>query len=299
MDKDLYAILGVKRGATEDEIRQAYRRLAKQHHPDRNPGDKQAEEKFKRVSAAFKILSNHETRKRYDNGEIDESGQERYGGDFGGGYRGAGPGDFNDFDDLFGNVFGRGRRSGPGGRFQMRGLDLPYTLEIDFMEAVLGMKKRIRLPEGDELDVAVPAGVDTGHVLRLKGKGEPGVGGGPPGDALVELRIRPHPFFDRQGDDILLDLPVAIDEAVLGARIEAPTIYGRVNIAIPKGVTSGQTLRLAGQGIRNAQTRRTGDQMVRIRIAMPPQADPELESFMQRWRESHAYDPRARLREAS
>lgn len=303
MEKDLYAILGLKRGASDDAIRQAYRKLAKEYHPDRNPNNKQAEEKFKKVSAAFAILGNPERRKRYDAGEIDEKGQERSrayaGGDFGGyRYSTEGYGDYSDlFGDVFGDVFGRAAGRTRSGRFSMRGMDFRYTLDIDFLEAVNGMKKRIRLPEGDELDVVVPAGVKTGDVLRLRGKGEPGVGGGPPGDALIELRIRPHAFFERDGDDILLELPVTIDEAVLGAKVEAPTIHGRVTLTIPKGASSGQMLRLRGKGVQNAQTRHTGDQLVKVKIVMPSRIDAELSDFMERWRERHAYDPRARLKE--
>ncbi len=296
MTQDLYAILGLKRGASDDDIRQAYRKLAKQYHPDRNPGDKRAEEMFKKISGAFAILGNPEKRKRYDAGEIDASGNERAAGyyyrDYSGPPRG-GSDPFGDYSDLFGDLFGRGT----GGRFSMRGMDFRYTLEIDFLEAAKGLKKRIRLPEGDELDVSVPAGVDTGHILKLRGKGEPGVGGGPPGDALIELRIRPHPVFERQGDDILMELPVTIDEAVLGAKVEVPTIDGRVTLSIPKGASSGQVLRLRGKGIKNAQTKATGDQLVKVKIVMPSMIDPELEAFMARWRESHAYDPRAKLRE--
>ncbi len=293
MDKDLYAILNIKRGATDDEIRQAYRKLAKKHHPDKNPGDKAAEEKFKRISAAFAILGSPEKRKRYDVGEIDEAGHERPAYSTSGGYGDAGP--FADYGDIFGDVFGRAR--GGGGRFQMRGMDFRYTLEVDFLEAVNGLKKRVKLPEGDELDVTVPAGVDSGYALRLKGKGEPGVGGGPAGDALIELKVRPHPYFERQADDILLDLPITIYEAVLGAKVQVPTINGRVALSIPKGATTGQTLRLRGKGVQNAQSKTTGDQLVKLRIAMPPKVDDELIKFMETWQSANEYDPRSKLRE--
>jgi DnaJ-class molecular chaperone len=296
MDKDLYAILGLKRGASEDAIRQAYRKLAKQYHPDRNPGDKAAEEKFKKISAAFNVLGSPDKRKRYDAGEIDEAGQERPAYSSSYGYGDGNP--FGDYADIFGEVFGRGGRPGGGmggGRFQMRGMDFRYTLEVDFIEAVNGMKKRVKLPEGDELDVAVPAGVDTGFTLRLKGKGEPGVGGGPAGDALIELKVRPHPYFEREGDDILLDLPITIYEAALGAKVEAPTITGRVTLTIPKGATSGQTLRLRGKGVVNAQTKGPGDQLVRLKVVMPPKIDEALAEFLREWSEGHAYDPRAKL----
>ncbi|MDZ4789852.1 MAG: J domain-containing protein [Hyphomicrobiales bacterium] len=296
MDKDLYTILGLKRAASDDEIRQAYRKLAKQHHPDKNPGDKAAEEKFKKISAAFAILGSPEKRKRYDAGEIDETGQARqayadpgYGG-------GSGP--YEDYADIFGEVFGRTRGGAGGGRFQMRGMDFRYTLEVDFLEAVNGLKKRVKLPEGDELDVTVPAGVDTGYTLRLKGKGEPGVGGGPVGDALIELKVRLHPYFERQGDDIHLELPVTLYEAVLGAKVEAPTITGRVTLTIPKGATTGQTLRLRGKGAPNLQTKIAGDQLVKLKIAMPMKVDDALAEFLEQWRDGNEYDPRTKLRDA-
>jgi DnaJ-class molecular chaperone len=295
MDQELYRTLGVGRSATHDEIRGAYRRLAKEYHPDRNPGNTAAEEKFKRISAAFDILGDPDKRKKYDNGEIDASGRET-GGFYGGG--GAGryktSDNFGDFGDIFGDVFGRSQ----GGGFNMRGMDYRYHLEIDFLEAVNGVKKRVLLPEGETLDINVPSGVVQGQVLRLKGKGGPGVGRGQPGDALIELKIRTHGFFEREGDDIILDLPITIDEAVLGGKVEAPTIDGRVALTIPKGASSGQLLRLRGKGVRNTQSGNTGDQLVKLRIVLPSPPDAQLAEFMEKWRAAHAYDPRAALKEA-
>jgi DnaJ-class molecular chaperone len=303
MDQDLYSILQVKRGASADEIRTAYRKLAKELHPDLHPGDKAAEEKFKLLSAAFAILGDPEKRKRYDAGEIDASGQERPGHfyrDFAesrGGARYRSAEGFHDFSDMFSDLFGaRGAGAGAGG-FSMKGQDYRYNLEIEFLEAVKGAKKRVLLPEGEALDMNVPAGVVEGQALRLKGKGGPGVGRAPAGDALIQLKIKPHPFFERDGDDIILELPVTVDEAVLGAKVEAPTISGRVAISVPKGASSGQTLRLRGKGIQNVQTGATGDQLVKIKIVMPGRIDPELEKFMEAWREKNGYDPRAKLRE--
>lgn len=302
MTTDLYQILGVPRSASDDEIRRAYRRLAKENHPDLHPGDAAAEEKFKRISAAFAILGDPEKRKRYDAGEIDASGQERpqhhfyreY-ADSTDGFRYRSTGGFEDFGDIFGDIFGRAAGRRTGGRFQMRGMDYRYHLEIDFLEAALGAKKRVLLPEGETLDISVPAGVEQGQVLRLKGKGGPGVGGGAAGDALIELTIRPHPVFERDGDDILMELPISLDEAVLGAKVEVPTIHGKVALNIPKGTSGGQVFRLRGKGIHNARTKRTGDQRVKIKVVMPSVIDPELESFMKRWREKHHYDPRTKL----
>jgi DnaJ-class molecular chaperone len=306
MATDLYNELGVSRSASDEEIRRAYRRLAKEHHPDLHPGDKQAEDKFKRISAAFAILGDPDKRKRYDAGEIDESGQERaphqyyreY-ADGAGGYQYHSRGGFDDFGDIFGDIFGRAGR-GRAGEFHMAGMDYRYHLEIDFLEAALGAKKRISLPEGDTLDLNVPAGVTDGQVLRLRGKGGPGVGRGEPGDALIELTIRAHPIFQRDGDDIIVEVPLSVDEAVLGAKVQVPTIHGKVALNIPKGTSGGQTFRLRGKGIENARTKKTGDQHVRTKLVLPSQADPELEKAMQQWREAHdgtsGFDPRAKLR---
>jgi DnaJ-class molecular chaperone len=313
MNQDLYNTLNVKRGAGADEIRTAYRKLAKELHPDLHPGDKAAEEKFKRVSAAFAILGDPEKRKRYDAGEIDASGQERAGHfyrDFAesrGGARYRSSEGFGDFSDIFSDLFRGGGQGaggqgpggfGPGG-FQTKGQDYRYNLEVDFLEAVNGAKKRVLLPEGETLDMNVPAGVTNGQVLRLKGKGGPAASrGGVAGDALIELKVKPHPVFEREGDDIVLELPVTLDEAVLGAKVEAPTINGRVAISIPSGASCGQTLRLRGKGVRNAQTGTTGDQLVRVKIVMPGRIDPELARFMETWRAANGYDPRAKLKEA-
>ncbi|WP_088345511.1 MULTISPECIES: J domain-containing protein [Rhodomicrobium] len=300
MDQDLYQILNVKRAATHDEIRGAYRKLAKEFHPDRNPGNAAAEEKFKRVSAAFDILGDPDKRRRYDNGEIDASGRESSGyyGDNGGGQRYRPSDNFGDFGDIFGDFFGRGGTGTASGGFNMRGMDYRYHLEIEFLEAVNGVKKRVLLPEGETLDINVPSGVVQGQVLRLKGKGGPGVGRGQPGDALIELKIRQHPFFEREGDDIVLDLPIALYEAVLGAKVEAPTINGRVALTVPKGASTGQLLRLRAKGVRNAQTGNTGDQLVKLCIVMPQRIDRELFDFMEGWSELHPYDPRSKLKEA-
>lgn len=300
MDHDLYRLLGVERSASQDEIRTAYRKLAKEYHPDRNPGNKEAEEKFKRISAAFDILGDPEKRKRFDSGQIDASGRET-GGFHGGGYHYRPSENFGDFGDIFGDFFGRGGQGAQGGRsqggFNMRGMDYRYNLEIEFLEAVNGLKKRVLLPEGETLDINVPSGVVHGQVLRLKGKGGPGVGRGQPGDALIELKIRPHPLFGREGDDIVVELPIGIHEAVMGAKIEVSTITGRVSLVIPKGASSGQILRLRGKGVKNAQSGNSGDQLVKLRIVMPQRIDRELQEFMENWAELHAYNPRAKMRE--
>jgi DnaJ-class molecular chaperone len=177
---------------------------------------------------------------------------------------------------------------------RMRGEDRRFHLEVDFLDAVRGTTRRITLPGGGTLDVAIPPGVQDGTVLRLKGKGAAGMGGGPAGDALVELTIRPHRRFRRDGDDIVLELPVTLDEAALGAKIEVPTIAGRVQMTVPRGSSSGDVLRLKGRGVKGKGG--AGDQRVVLRVVMPERVDQDLETFLEKWREKHRYDPRADLR---
>ena len=178
----------------------------------------------------------------------------------------------------------------------MRGQDAQYRLEIDFLEAVNGAKKRITLPDGGTLDVTIPAGVDEGQVMRLKGKGMPGVGGAEPGDALVEILVRPHPVFKREGDDILVEVPITFDEAVLGGKVEVPTITGTVSATVPPGTNTGKTLRLKGRGIKR-KNGKLGDELVKLTVVMPDRVDEDLKSFAEEWREKHRYDPRRKLRE--
>ena len=309
MADDLYSVLGVARTAKAADITKAYRKLAKKLHPDLNPGDKAAEDKFKQVAGAYSILNDEEKRGRYDRGEIDAGGQEkpqqRYyreyaGGEDGARYRSAaGFEDIGGFSDLFGDLFGRGggaagaRRGGA--RFSMRGQDAQYRLEVSFLDAVNGTKTRITLPDGETLDVTIPAGVSDGRVLRLKGKGQPGMGEGESGDALVEIAVKPHAVFKREGDDIVVEVPITFDEAVLGGKIEVPTIGGRVFATVPPGSNTGQTLRLKGRGIKSKSG--AGDQLVKLNVVMPERIDDELKSFAETWRASHAYDPRRKLKE--
>jgi DnaJ-class molecular chaperone len=308
MAEDLYSVLGVAKTASAADITKAYRKLAKKLHPDLNPGDKAAEEKFKQITAAYDIVGDEEKRGRYDRGEIDASGQERpqqryyreyAGGEEGARYRStAGFEDIGAFSDLFGDLFGErgGARAGAGGRrFSMRGQDAHYRLDVDFLDAVNGTKTRITLPDGGTLDVTIPPGVTDGQVLRLKGKGNPGMGEGEPGDALIEIAVRPHPVFKREGDDILVEVPITLDEAVLGGKVEVPTIAGRVSVTVPPGANTGQTLRLKGRGIKRGS--KTGDQLVKLSVVMPERIDDELKRFAETWRESHRYDPRGKLKE--
>ena len=303
MADDPYVLLGVPRGAAQDDIQKAFRKLAKELHPDLNPNDKTAAERFKKVSAAYELLSDQEKRAQFDRGEIDGSGERRAYNPFGagagarggrpGGPGAGGPAGDMGFGDIFSDIFGGGGR---GGRSSyppnLRGQDVRYTLDVDFLEAVTGAKKRVTLPEGGVLDLAVPEGVEDGQVLRLKGKGRPSPRGGEAGDALVEVKVRGHRDFKRVGDDIVLDLAVAIDEAVLGAKIEVPTATGRVALNIPKGTSSGTVFRLRGKGVRNLSTGAQGDQLVTVRIVLPETIDEKLSYFLSEWRQKHAYDPR-------
>jgi len=306
MAEDLYEILGVSRRATEEDIRKAFRKLAKANHPDVNPGNSAAAERFKKITGANDILSDPEKRRQYDAGEIDTKGDPRrpFWGHTGAGAgarrgpqtaRNGATGAFEDFSfsDIFSDVFGSGgpasasRREGFG--FAARGQDLRYSLEVDFLEAVLGAKKRVTLPDGGVLDLTVPEGVMDGQVLRLKGRGTAGSLGAEAGDALIEIKVRPHAEFKRDGDDILLELPITIDEAVLGGRVEVPTPAGRVQLTIPKGTSSGKTFRLKGKGVRARSG--SGDQLVTVKIVLPLDIDDSLSYFFSEWRQKHGYDP--------
>jgi DnaJ-class molecular chaperone len=299
--RDPYEVLGVPRGASAAAIKSAYRKLAKKHHPDSNKNDPKAAERFSEINSANEIIGDEDKRKQFDRGEIDASGEPRRGfhrtyaggGPYAGRPGGARPGgddfSFGDiFSDLFGSMRGRGE---PGSPFGVRGRDARYSLEVDFLEAAAGARKRVTLPDGDVLDITVPGGVSDGQVLRLRGKGSPGIRGAEPGDALVEIRVRPHPYFKRADDDILLEVPITLDEAVLGAKIEVPTITSRVQLTLPKATSSGRTFRLRGKGISNATTGRTGDQLVTVRIVLPETIDDKLAYFLSEWRQKNQYDP--------
>lgn len=309
--EDPYKILGVPKNADKDAIRKAYRKLAKELHPDVKPGDKVAEEKFKKATAAFNILSDPDKRARYDRGEIDAEGNERNpfseaggarpgGGRGGAGYSysssGAG---FEDIGDIFADLFGRG---GPGGGpgtsrgrsgFQTRGDDLRYKLEVDFLDAVNGATKTVTMADGKSLSLKIPAGIESGKTLRLKGQGHPGAGGGPSGDALVEVRVKDHKLFQRDGNDIRIELPVSLKEAVEGAKVSAPTVDGPVNVTIPKNSNSGAILRLRGKGVKTGASR--GDQLVKLKIVLPEGGDPELTRFVEGWEPKADYNPRKGL----
>jgi DnaJ-class molecular chaperone len=293
MADDLYKELGVLRGASDDEVRRAYRKLAKEFHPDLNPANRvAAEARIKTVNAAFAILGDAEKRRQYDAGLIDGNGdpRQRTQRTYAGAGRPGASGDDFGFGDIFSDLFGRGR-GGHTGAAGLRGPDVRYTLEVDFLEAANGARKRVTMPGGAALDLTVPEGVTDGQVLRLKGKGGEGPRGGEAGDALVEIKVRPHAEFRRTGDDIHLTVPVTIDEAVLGGKIEVATIHGRVALTIPKGTSSGRAFRMKGRGVRPAPGQAPGDQIVTIAIVMPDEIDDKLSYFMTEWRRDHAYDP--------
>lgn len=297
MAADPYKVLGVDKSATPEAIQKAYRQLAKKMHPDLNPGNKQAEEQFKEVSAAYGLLSDPEKRRRFDAGEIDASGAETPRQNYYRDYAGAGAGnpyarqaDFDVDEDFLSELFGRQARQGRRD-FRMKGQDARYHLVLDFLDAVNGGSQKVTMPDGAQLDVNIPPGTRDGQILRLRGKGMPGMGGGPPGDALVDIEIRPHKFFRREGDDIRLDLPVTLKEAVLGAKVNVPTISGRVSMGIPKGSNTGSTLRLKGQGVKKADGTR-GDQYVTLQVMLPERPDPELEKFVNEWQPAASRDPR-------
>jgi DnaJ-class molecular chaperone len=302
--QDPYQELGVSRQASADEIRRAFRKLAKQLHPDKNPGDKASEERFKRISAAFDLLGDEDKRKKFDRGEIDADGRETmrgYSGEpFGaGGFNGGqGGASFEgvDLNEILGEMFGgRGAQRGGFSGFAgppPRGADVRAKLEIDLEDAILGGRKRIGFSDGRTIDVTIPKGAADGQVLRLKGQGSPGRAGA--GDALIELTIRPHPIFHRDGDNLVMDLPVSAPDAILGAKVEAPTPEGPVSLTVPKGSNAGSTLRLKGRGLPGARGGARGDLLARLQIVLPETHDPELERFAETWRKERPYTPRRR-----
>ena len=310
MARDPYQELGVSRGASADEIRKAFRKLAKANHPDTNPNNKEAEERFKRVSGAFDILGDAAKKKKFDAGEIDADGRETMRGFAGGGGPwGAQEGGFGrgaqyrgesfegvDLGDILGEMFGGGRGRGGGqgggfGGFSQRGSDVRAKLEIDLEDAIRGGKKRIGFSDGRTIDVTIPKGAQEGQTLRLKGQGAPGRSG--PGDAMIELTIALHPIFRREGEVLVMDVPVTAYDAVLGGKVEAPTPDGPVTLTVPKGSNSGARLRLKGRGVPDAQGRR-GDLFARLVVSLPEPPDAALEEFATEWRRARPYKPRRR-----
>lgn len=312
---DPYTVLDVPRTASDDDIRKAFRKLAKKHHPDLNPGDKAAEAKFKEISQANDILSDPEKRRRFDAGEIDATGQEvpprgfyrDQGGGFGGAkYERAGAHEsFVDMGGIFSEMFGqrggaRGRtadggfsfRAGDGEGFDMSGLPVTYSLRVPFLMAARGGKQRVNLPDGRTLDIDVPEGTTNGQTLRLKGQGMPGTQGRPPGDAYVEIHVEPHAFFEARDNDIHVEVPVTVTEATLGGRIRVPTVAGPVMLAVPEGSNTGTSLRLKGRGLLDRRSNQRGDQYVKLKVVLPDKPDAALKEFLEKWEAGRAYDPR-------
>ena len=310
MAKDPYKLLGVKKTASDKEIKSAYRKLAKKWHPDKNPGDKKAAEKFKEMSAAYTLLSDKELRRRYDSGEVDASGQQQNpfagaggAGGYGGAYRtSAGTEIDPDLSDLFSSLFGMrgfgGQMGGghmgggaqPFGRAQMprqKGADVQYALTISLPEAVKGVVKQVRLANGRSLKIRIPEGTKDGATLRLKGKGEPGLNGGPSGDARIKISVKPHKSMRWDGKTLRMDVPITLKEAVLGGKIKVPTPKGPVNLTLKPGTNSGKTLRLKGKGPKGS------DLLVRLMIELPEKLGEDLKDCVKQW--SDEPDPREKI----
>jgi DnaJ-class molecular chaperone len=325
--RDPYEVLGVPRSASAAAIKSAYRKLAKKHHPDSNKNDPKAAARFSEINSANEILGDEDKRKQFDRGEIDAEGKPRFQGFPGGGqgfpgggasgragpggfesytFRsggggGAGPGGAN-FEDILNSMFGaaaaRGARGG-GSTFEYDtggiglDLDVQVAMSVSLEEAVKGGEKRVRLPNGKELDVKIPPGVTAGQQIRLRGQGETAPGH-KPGDLLITISIAPHPHFKVEGSDLRLDLPITLYEAVLGGKVRVPTLGSAVELSIPKNTSSGRTFRLRGKGLPKAGGA-SGDLFVTTRIMLPDGNDAELEALMQKWRDSHPYNPRSDL----
>jgi DnaJ-class molecular chaperone len=311
--RDLYAILEVARDAGEDDIKKSYRRLARRHHPDVNPGDREAEGRFKAVSEAYAVLSDPDKRRNYDDfGEASlDSGfdpqaarrtQEEFGARFGGG---AGRFDgeqfsFGGLEDILSGLF---RNGGAAGRaqFRARGPDVEAELELDFLEAARGCEKRLNLArpradggvQQDTVTVRIPPGVEDGGRIRLRGKGGEGTGGAPAGDLFARMRVRPHPVFRREGLDLHLTLPVTVQEAIRGAKVDVPTLDGRATVAVPPGTDGGSRLRLRGKGVK--RDGRSGDLYAVVQIRVPKDLDEAGREALDRLAECDPTDPRKEL----
>ncbi len=315
--RDPYTILGVSKSASADDVKKAYRKLAKKYHPDQNVTDPKAKEKFSEASAAYEILGDVEKRGKFDRGEIDAEGKPKFTGGFEGfrgGPRGAGAGagaqpgwqhfDFEggaapggarrggfDPGDIFSDLFGGGGRRGARASASTKGEDITAVVTVPLTRAVKGGEARVTLPTGRTLDVNIPAGIDSGQQIRLRGQGQPSPMGGKPGDMILTVEIAPHPVFKVDGRDLRIDLPVTIYEAALGGKVQTPTLDGAVEMSIPPG-SAGRTLRLRGKGLPKAGDKPAGDLFVTPRIALPERLDPEQEETMRKWRDEMPYDPR-------
>ena len=304
---DPYKTLGVAKTASEAEIKKAFRGLAKKHHPDAHPGDEKAKQRFQEISAAYDVVGDKDKRAKFDAGEIDAAGNARgfdpraqgfRGHPFGGGGgdrefqfswgQGGGEQGFS-AEDIFADILG-GRRGG-GGRAARpgRGEDFQVAVTVSFAEAIQGGTRRIILQNGEQIDVKIPAGLREGQQIRVKGRGGAGRSGGPGGDVLIQANVAPHPFITRDGNDLRMDLPVTLKEAVLGAKVPVPALGGSLNLSIPAGSNTGAVLRLKGKGVPGA-----GDLYVRLVVSLPDKPDADLKNFAEGW--SADYDPRAKMR---
>jgi DnaJ-class molecular chaperone len=302
--RDPYSVLGLAKSASAAEIKSAFRKLAKKYHPDQSKEPK-AKERFAEVGQAYEIVGDEKKRAAYDRGEIDAEGKPKApqfegfnagpGGfrnfhfDFGGG----GPGDpGHGIDpDIFAEMFGGGMKSRA--KPPQRGQDVAVSVTVPLAQVATGGDVRVALPTGKTLDVTAPIGFEDGRTIRLRGQGEPGVRNGPPGDALVTLRYAPHPLFKVEGRDLRLDLPIALYEAVLGAKVRTPTLSGAVEITVPANTSSGRVLRLRGKGLPGSGEAAAGDLFLTLRIALPAAEDADLAELMREWRDQKPYDPRA------
>jgi len=302
--KDPYETLGVPRSASDKEIKDAFKKLARKFHPDLHPDDKDAEAKFKDISGANDLLKDKEKRRRFDAGEIDATGverpQQRFYRDFADGSAYAshaaqdGFANNEELEEFLTRAFaGRGGRSQ--GTFRTRGQDVSYVLPVGFLEVANGGARTITLPEGKTLQVTIPEGSEDRQMLRLKDQGMPGFGGGPAGDAYVELHVEPHPFFHRKDDNIHVEVPVSLKEAVLGAQIDVPTIAGPVSVTVPKSSNTGSALRLRGRGLRNRKSGERGHQLVTLKVVLPAAIEPELVAFLETWQPKVQQDPRKEM----
>lgn len=298
--KDPYETLGVKRSASDKDIKDAFKKLARQFHPDLHPGDKEAEGKFKDISAANDLLKDPEKRRRFDAGEIDASGaerpQQRYYRDFADAPHAAQDGfaSNEDLEEFLARAFGGGGARTRGG-FAAAGQDVNYVLPVGLLDVANGATRTITLPDGKALQVTIPEGAEDRQMLRLKGQGMPGFGGGQAGDAYVEIHVEPHPFFQRKDDNIHVEVPVTLKEAVLGAQIEVPTIGGPVVATVPKGSNTGTTLRLRDRGIRNRKSGQRGHQFISLKVVLPTVEEPDLVAFLQTWEPKVQQEPRKEM----
>lgn len=321
--RDPYQVLGVAKSASEADIKKAFRSLAKKHHPDTHAGDEAAKKRFQEISAAYDVLGDKDKRAKFDAGEIDAAGNPRGFDPRAGGFRanpfgfggapGGGAGGEREFhfswddrggaqgfsaEDIFADLMGGGRaRGGRGAHRPARGEDFAVAITASFAESVMGGTRRIVLANGEQIDVKIPAGLKDGQQIRAKGRGGAGRQGGPNGDVLIQVTVAPHPYLTRDGNDLRMDLPVTLKEAVLGAKVPVPTLSGTLNLTIPPNSNSGAVLRLKGKGVPAhgaANSEPAGDLYVRLVVALPDPPDAGLRNFVEGWHSS--FDPRARMK---